>query len=234
VLITGVFAIGMDLGVFSHVRRASPAAKMVLSVGLAMIIRSVIAIVFGSKALTLGYLARPIPKMLELFGLRATDLQVTILAITMVSMILFGLLLQRTKLGKTLRATADNPLLAEAKGINTASVIRWMWFISGGFAGLGGCLIGLETQLRPGLGMYVLMPMFAAATVGGLGSPFGAVAGALLIAVAQNSALGIDFGKLVGLDTWRIDTGYKSGIALLALVGTLLVRPRGIFGKRGG
>lgn len=228
---TALFAILLDMGVFSRVRQASAVSKMVLSVGIAMIIRSVISIFFGTSALQLGYRAQRLP---EVAGLQLTDLQLIIIIATLVSMVLFHLVLQQTKLGKALRATADNSSLAEAKGINTTSVIRWMWFFSGAFAALGGILLALETQLRPALGLFVLMPMFAAVTVGGLGSVYGAVGGAIALAVGQNLALGIDYGSLLGFEPWRLRAGYKTGIALIALVATLLIRPQGIFGRRGG
>lgn len=228
-LVTGLFAVLLDLSVFSQVRQASAVAKMVLSVGIATIIRAVIAVLFGTSAVHLEYPAR----RFEMGNVSFTDLQIIIIVATLVSMIIFHLVFQQTKLGKALRATADNPALAEAKGINTAGVIRWMWFVSGVFAALGGILLGLETQLRPALGSFVLMPMFAAVTVGGLGSVYGAVAGALVLAIAQNLALSIDFGSLLGLASWRLSAGYKTGIALLALVATLLIRPQGLFGKEG-
>src|SRR5436309_738795 len=79
-------------------------------------------------------------------------------------------------------ATADNFALAQARGINGARIISWMWFLSGALGAVGGILLGMETQLRPSSGLSVLVPVFSAATVGGFGSAFGAVAGACLLA----------------------------------------------------
>jgi branched-subunit amino acid ABC-type transport system permease component len=140
----------------------------------------------------------------------------------------------RTRLGKALRATAQNFALAQARGIDGERMISVMWFLSGAFAALGGILLGLETQIRPGLGLSVMLPMFSAATVGGLGSAYGAIAGALTLAFAQNGVLAIDFRALFGADqSVQIPTRYKDVIALVGLVLTLLIRPSGIFRARG-
>jgi branched-subunit amino acid ABC-type transport system permease component len=113
-------------------------------------------------------------------------------------------------------------------------MISVMWFLSGAFAALGGILLGLETQIRPGLGLSVMLPMFSAATVGGLGSAYGAIAGALTLALAQNGVLALDFRALFGADqSVQIPTRYKDVIALVGLVLTLLIRPSGIFRARG-
>jgi branched-subunit amino acid ABC-type transport system permease component len=229
-LITGIFAILLDLSIFSRIRRASPVSKMVVSVGIALCIRSVIAILFGTSALSIGFSATRNPSIL---GLEFTNLQIIIIITALVSMVGFHFVFQKTKLGKALRATANNPDLAESRGINTTYIIRWMWFISGTFAAMGGILIGLETQLRPALGLFVLMPMFAAATVGGLGNAYGAVAGSLVLALAQNIALSVDFGSLLGRSSFIIRAGYKDAISLTVLGITLLVKPEGIAGKRG-
>jgi branched-subunit amino acid ABC-type transport system permease component len=129
-------------------------------------------------------------------------------------------------MGRVLRATADNMSLAEVRGINVNRVIVGVWFLAGAFAALGGVLLGYETFVRPTLGLSILLPMFAAATVGGLGSLPGAVVGAYLLAFAQNLILGIDFGW--GAD-WYVNPGYKSALALGLLVLVLLVRPGGLF-----
>lgn len=227
----GIFAVIVNELVFARIRRAGPVPKMVVSVGIAMIIRSVITLIYGTSALSIGYSTVRLP---EWIGLRLTDLQLVIILATVASMLLLHVAMHRTKLGKALRATADNHNLAEARGINTAGVTRWMWFISGAFAAMGGALIGMETQLRPVLGQFLIMPMFAAATVGGLGSVYGAVAGSFVIALAQNLALGINFGPLFDLPFLYLQAGYKDAVALAVLVLTLLLRPAGIFSRRRG
>ena len=228
-LATGFIAILLDLTIFNHLRDASPVAKMVVSVGIAICIRSIIALLFGTSALSINYSTKRLP---ELLGFGFTDLQAIIILTALASMIVFHLVFQQTRLGKALRATANNMNLAEAKGIDTVHVIRWMWFISGAFAALGGILIGTETQLRPAMGQFVIMPMFAAVTVGGLGNAYGAVLGSLVLSLAQNIALSVNFGPLVGKPFLLIRAGYKDAVSLVVLGATLLIRPEGIAGKR--
>jgi branched-subunit amino acid ABC-type transport system permease component len=225
----GLLAVTVNEVIFKRLRLASPVAKMVASVGIATAFRSTVSIVYGTRAVSLGYSAQRLP---EVFGLQFTDVQIIIIISAIASMLLFNVAMKRTMFGKALRAVADNHSLAETKGIDTAYVTRWMWFISGSFAAMGGALIALETQLRPVLGQFIIMPMFAAATVGGLGSVYGAIAGALVMAVTQNIALGINFGPLVGQPLLLIKAGYKDAIALAVLVFTLLFKPEGILGTR--
>ncbi len=225
----GLIAVLLDLGIFTQLRRAAPVTKMVVSVGIAICVRSLIAILFGTSALRIPF---PAYHIISFLGFKLTNLQILIILIALVLMVIFYLILQKTKFGKALRATANNPNLAESKGINTIVVVRWMWFISGSFAALGGLLIGMETQLRPAMGQFIVMPMFAAVTVGGLGSAYGAILGSLVLALAQNIALSVNFGPLFGQSVYYIRSGYKDAIALLVLCLTLLIRPEGIVGKR--
>lgn len=224
----GFIAVAINELIFARLTKASPVAKMVVSVALAMIIRTVLSMIYSTKARSLDYVASPIFE-----GFRLTDLQFAITATAVVAVLLFHFGLQRTSLGKALRATADQPGLAESRGVDTARVTRWMWFVAGAFAALGGTLIALETQLRPVIGQFLIMPMFAAATVGGLGSAYGALVGAFILALAQNLLLGINFGPLFGHAFMYISASYKDAVALLVLVFTLLIRPQGLFGRRG-
>jgi len=227
---TGLIAVGIDLLVFRPLRTVSPASKMIASVGVAIALRMVAQIMFGGAAKTFGIIWRPLHIVP---GAYLTSLEVWIVAMTALAMVVFYVVLARTKIGLALRATADNFALAQARGINGARIISWMWFLSGALGALGGILLGMETQLRPTSGLSVLVPVFSAATVGGFGSAFGAVAGAGLLALAQNIVLALNFGPLVGNPHGSyIPTDYKDVIALGALIFTLLIRPAGLFAAR--
>jgi branched-chain amino acid transport system permease protein len=127
---------------------------------------------------------------------------------------------------------ADNAPLAETRGLNTELVLNQVWFMSGALAGLAGTLISLNTFVRPELGASLLVPMFAAAIVGGIGSPFGAIVGALLVATAQTLIVTIDFGELLGDESHYLGSEYKAVVAFVLLIGILIVRPSGFFGER--
>jgi branched-subunit amino acid ABC-type transport system permease component len=227
---TGLIAVGIDLLVFRPLRMISPASKMIASVGVAIVMRMIVQITFGGAAKTFEIVWRPL-RIVP--GSYLTSLEVWIVAMTALAMVLFYLILAKTKVGLALRATADNFALAQARGINGARIISWMWFLSGALGAVGGILLGMETQLRPSSGLSVLVPVFSAATVGGFGSAFGAVAGACLLALAQNIVLAVNFGALLGNPHgWYIPTDYKDVIALTALILTLLIRPAGLFAAR--
>lgn len=227
-VLTGLLAVALELIVFRWLRPARIGAKMLATVGLAIVIRAVVQFVAGVDAYFYTDTAPSIA--FEVGDVLVTTNQLVIVGIAALSLLGFFLFLRRTTLGRVLRATADNFALAEVRGINGDRVIKLVWFISGAFAALGGVLLGLETFVRPQIGLSILLPMFAAATVGGLGSLAGAIGGSVLLAFAQNTLLGIDFGQLVGDTSWFVDTGYKSALALGLLVVVLLFRPRGLFG----
>ena len=111
-------------------------------------------------------------------------------------MVALHLLLYRTRVGTALRALASNPDLAVSRGIPGERMISLMWFVSGAYAALGGTLFAFETRLQPDMDLIILLPTFAAVTIGGLDNVFGAVAGALILSLAQNLLISVDFGSL--------------------------------------
>jgi len=227
---TGVIAVVIDLLVFRRLRMISPASKMIASVGVAIAIRMIVQMAFGGAAKSFDILWKPVHLMPRAY---LSFLEVWIVVAAALAMVLFYVVLAKTRVGLALRATADNFALAQARGINGARVMSWMWFLSGALGALGGILLGMETQLRPSIGLFVLVPVFSAATVGGFGNAFGAVAGAGLLALAQNVVLAVNFGALTGApQAWYIPTDYKDVVALAALIATLLIRPAGLFAAR--
>ena len=129
-------------------------------------------------------------------------------------------LLRRTRTGTAIRAVADNHDLAESSGIAVDRIVSLVWVLCGGLAALGGILYGLSTNITFDMGLLLLLSMFAAIVLGGLGNAYGAVLGAVLIGVVQ---------EMSGL---LIDTAYKFVVALLVLIVVLLIRPQGILGTR--
>ena len=129
------------------------------------------------------------------------------------------LLLTRTGIGRAMRAVGENPALARVAGIDVERIFRLTWFIGGALACACGILLGLIVQIRPAMGSELLLPLFAAAILGGIGSVPGAALGALIIGLAEAATV-----QWLGAE-WR------SAVAFLVLIGVLLLRPMGLFGR---
>jgi neutral amino acid transport system permease protein len=194
-------------------KRASTTTIMIASIGLGLFIRNGIAFIWGTKPQQYALdLAEPI----ALGGVNIKSSSLITLILSLVAIVALHLLLQKTKIGKAMRAVADDPDLAEVTGINVQQVVLWTWIVTGALTALAGGLYGLES-VRLNMGWYLTLPMFAAVILGGIGNPYGAVAGAFVIGLAQELSF-----PIVGAD-------YKLAVALLVMVLTLLIRPQGLF-----
>ena len=125
----------------------------------------------------------------------------------------------RTRLGKAMRATADNAELADVAGIDTERIRQSTWLISGALIAVAGIMFAVQAQLRFDAGFEFLLPMFAATILGGIGNPWGALVGGLVVGISQETS------------TYWIPSGFKTGIPFLILIVMLLTRPRGLFGS---
>ena len=235
-VIAGLFSIAIDRTVFKKMRSSSGIIVMVTSLGIAIALRNSIRAIWGADAKNFS-VAPQAPIITEYF--RITPLQIWIILVGLAAVFAFHLLLHHTTLGKAMRASSDNPDLAQASGIATEGIITWVWFIAISFASLGGILIGLETYILPYMGFAIIVPVFCATILGGIGNPYGAMLGALVLGFAENFGLYINFGKILSLggilDFTKelfIPTGYKPAISFIILILVLLVRPRGILGKK--
>ena len=235
-VMTGLFSILIDKAVFKKLRGYSGIIIMVTSLGLAIAFRNTIRAIWGADAQNYAVaLQRPI--VTEYF--RITPLQIWIILIGLSTMVIFHLLLHHTTLGKAMRASSDNPELSQASGIDIEKIIRWVWFIAITIASLGGILIGMETYILPYMGFAIIVPVFCATIMGGIGNPYGAMLGALVLGFAENFGLYLNFGRILNLggilnfskDIF-IPTGYKPAISFVILILVLLIRPRGILGKK--
>ena len=157
-----------------------------------------------------------------------TEHDIAIIASAIVLVVGLHLLLQHTDLGRKMRATADNPSLARASGIRVRWIELWTWIIGAGLAGAGGAFLGLFNQLIPRMGFNLLLVIFAAVILGGIGSVYGAMLGAFLIGmVVQLTPILTSIGIPIGSE-------YARALAFLIMVVVLLVRPQGIAGKAVG
>ncbi|MEF8784177.1 MAG: branched-chain amino acid ABC transporter permease [Haloarculaceae archaeon] len=189
---------------------------LITSIGVAFILRYLLTASVSAEARQL-----PVPLMrpVELFGVGITPLELAVVSVSAVSMLGVHLILTRTMLGKTMRATSGNRSLAEVAGIDTQGVIRRTWFISAAAGGLAGILYAvLFAPFRPTFGFGYLIVVFAATLLGGIGRPYGAMLGAVLI------------GLIISLGSTYLSASYDQAYAFLVLVGVLLFRPEGIRG----
>ena len=225
--LTGLLAVLIDALAFRRLRGASAETKMIASWGVALFIRSIVGALFGGSARIFDVDARPLRVGVAVL----TTLDVLVVGVTVLAMIALHLVLRATRLGTALRGLASNPDLAETRGIPSGRLIALMWFLSGTFAALGGILLAVQSDLRPTLDLAILLPVFAAATLGGLGNPFGAAAGALVLALAQNLLIAVDLGALVRGPSWYLPPQFRDYVAVAALVLVLLVRPAGLMSR---
>jgi branched-chain amino acid transport system permease protein len=156
------------------------------------------------------------------------DKHFLIMAGTVVIVILLGYLLTSTRIGKAMRAVSDSPDLALVTGIDVEVVIRATWIVGGACAVAAGVFLAMDIQmLETTMGFRMLLPMFAAAILGGIGKPYGAVLGGLVIGLAEE----LSSYPWIG-DSPLLSPGYKSGVAFSIMIVMLIVRPSGLFKGR--
>jgi neutral amino acid transport system permease protein len=195
-------------------RRATPTTLIIISIGLALFLRNGILLIWGGS--NQNYQVPILPAQ-DLWGLRLEYNRLIIIGMALGAMLLLHLLLQKTKIGKAMRAVADNVDLARVSGINVEWVVLWTWVITAILVALSGSMYGLVTTLKPNMGWFLILPMFSAVILGGIGNPYGAIAGGFLIGIAQEASV-----------PW-FGTSYKLGVALALMILVLLVRPQGLF-----
>lgn len=221
VALSGAFGASVELGVFRPLRkRGMPVvSQMVVSIGLALALRYVFSIVFGANSRQYRQYAAQAPSVdIGSVSLRPKDVVVTVVALG--ALVLVGLFLQRARLGTAIRAVSDNGDLSTASGIDTQRVVLMVWILAGVLAGAGGVMLGATDNISWTLGQRVLLVMFAAVLLGGLGTAFGAMVG------------GVFVGVISDVSTFWLDADLKIVVALGTLVLVLLIRPTGIFGVR--
>jgi branched-chain amino acid transport system permease protein len=209
----------LDRLLFRGMRRSgvSLIAQMVITIGLSILLRYVFLYNFGGNPRFFRDYSTQTALSIGPVDITPKDLLATIISI--VVLLLVGALLQLTRIGKAMRAVADNRDLAESSGIDVQRVISVVWIAGGALAALGGVFFGLD-QIKWDLGFRVLLLIFAAVTLGGLGTAYGALVGAVVV------------GLVINLSTLVIDAELKNMVALVVLVLILLVRPQGILGQR--
>ena len=218
-LAVGSLAILFDRLLYRKLRieRSGAVILAISALGVAFIVRMIILIIWGADSLF--YRPGVLRPALELpLEVKIRPDQILILGVVFILVSLLYVFLQKTKMGKAMRATADNMELARISGIDTERVIIWTWGIGGGLAAAGGILYGIDVQLHPYMGWNFLLPLFAATILGSIGNMYGALVGGLVIGVAQQ------------VSTAFLPPTYKPAVAFVIMIAVLLLRPQGIFG----
>ena len=222
IAVTGVFAVLADRLLLRPMRGKGLTSIFIITVGLAFVIRNTLFIAFGAGARSFDvnqadvYVIGPI---------RASPGQAITIVVTTVAIGFVGWLLASTKIGRSMRAVAENSDLAAVTGVNTDRLATVTWLLAGCLAGLGGVCLGLvQGTFDANFGAYILFLIFTAVVLGGIGSAYGALAGGVVLGLAME------------VSTWDgfaggLDPRYKIVLAFVALILLLLLRPEGIFGK---
>lgn len=216
-LITGCIGVGAEETALKRLRGNGALIVAIASIALNLVLENIVRFIFGNDMK--GY-DLPLLRDIRFGDLRIGPQQLQSLALAVVIMAAMFLFLRYTRFGKAMRAVADNPDLARLKGIDPARIAIVTVFLGAGLTGVGGVLIGLDTSIDPLTGYRVLLSVFAAAVLGGLGSIPGAVVGALALGIAEELALIV------------VPATYRTAVGFVAILIMLTFRPRGILGER--
>lgn len=225
---TALLAVGLDRTLWRKLRRerANILTLMIVSIGVAFALRSLVQIIFGGRLRVFFPRAQgPNPAVNDALGrlgidLRITNIDLWVFGTAALAVLVTHFVLAHTRTGKAMRALSDNRDLALVSGIDTERVVGHVWVLGGALAGIAGALLAMLTSLHVNLGWDQLLSIFAAVILGGIGSATGALLGGLSIGVAQE------------LSTLVIPAEYKLAVGFAILIVTLLVRPQGILGVR--
>ncbi|MEI5682722.1 branched-chain amino acid ABC transporter permease [Mesorhizobium sp. CCNWLW179-1] len=224
--LVGIIAVVLNVVVFERLLRAGSAIAMIGSLALSMVFSAIFLVTAGPRPKRFELEINP---PLRFLGARLTEHQLISVGISVLAIAVFALILFRTDLGRCMRATATNSVLASATGIDTRKVTNTVVFLSGVMAGLGGIGLSVKGEMSAQLGLDMLLPVFAAAIVGGLGNALGAAVGAVVIAAAETMVTNVNFGPLFGETVLFIPAAYATAASFLLLVVVLLIKPYGLF-----
>jgi len=214
---TGGIALTTEWLVFARLREQGPVVLLVASLGVSLMLENVCRFAFGNSTRSYGLaLSRP----WRWAGLRISQEQVVTAAVVLAALLAFQAVMYATPLGRAMRAVADQAGLAAVRGVEVVRINGVVWMLAGGVAGVAGVLAGMDRAVEPLLGLSYQISVFAAAILGGLGNPAGAVLGALVIGVTE---------EMSGL---FIPTNYRQVVSFTLIVVLLLVRRRGLLGAR--
>lgn len=221
VIVAGFIGFLADRLVYRQLRKrkASSMVFLVASLGVFTAIQAVIAIIFSSQFQTLSQNITN-DRVFQIYGATVTGTQIIIFVTGIIIMLVLGVALKMTKLGKAIRAVSDDEEVSKIVGIDSNKIIGRVFFIGSMIAGLAGILIGFDTGIQPTMGFSLLLKGVIASIIGGIGNIYGAVLGAFLLGFVENFGI------------WHISGEWKDAIAFSLLIIFLLFKPNGILGRK--
>jgi neutral amino acid transport system permease protein len=216
---TAVLGLGLEVAMWRPMRRrgAGVMQLLLMALGLAFVIRNVIQLIAGTDVRTIG---ANVTSSVRFHGLHVGRTEAWVVLVAFAALLALAIVLRRTRLGKQIRALSDNRELAETTGIDTDRIVLYTWILAGGLAGLAGVVYGASIGVvSPNLGFGIVLSLFAAVVVGGIGNAFGALAGGVLIGLVQ------EWSTLVA------PASIKVAIGFCVMIAVLILRPQGLLGR---
>jgi branched-chain amino acid transport system permease protein len=215
--VAGVAGLAFDRAAHLPLAKQGALPAAIASIATGLVLENVVRIGFGNDPRGFD---RPIARDMSFGDIRVNPQQLETMLIALVIMLAVFAALTFTRIGKAMRASADNPELAALKGIRPQRVAALASFVGMGLVGIGGMLLGLDSAIDPLTGTRILLSVFAAAVLGGLGTPLGAVLGAFLIGMAEEVSVLV------------VGSKYRAAVGFVAILAMLSLRPRGLLGER--
>ena len=218
-------ALAVDYFFYRPLRKLPTIYTVISSFGVALIFRSLMQVIWGAdNQVFVDGVTMPV-LLFDTF--RISALHAEAIAITFIIAVGLHYFLTRSRTGRAMRALADEPELAAVAGLDTEEIIRWTWIIGASLAAIAGVFAGMDTDVHPNLGWNLLLPMCAAAILGGIGKPMGAMLGGIIIGLAEE----LSTYNWIG-DASLVSPSYKSAVAFMIMVVLLIFRPQGLFRGR--
>jgi len=212
---TALVVWGTHVAVFRPMQGHSAITLLVVSIAVTLILENVIRLFYSADVRGFDI---PLQRPWTIWGARITPEQVEIIVWSLVIGVMLHLLLAHTRIGRAMRAVADNPMLAAIRGVDAARVTAFTTALCGALFGLTGVFAGLDLVIEPLVGWNLTIPIFATAILGGIGSPYGAILGAMAVGLAEEATILL------------LPSTYKIAVGFVIIAVLLLVRPQGLFG----
>lgn len=220
IVLSALLGCSMELYIYRPLRRkgASSLILLLASLGIYIVLQNIISMVFGDDTKTIR--SGAVREGINIFGARITPIQIVLICVSLSLAITVWVILNKTKMGKAMRAVANDRELASVSGIESDNVMLGSFVVGSALAAVAGILVALDVDMVPTMGLNTLMMCVVAVIIGGVGSIPGVALGALLLAIAQH------------LGVWKISSQWQEAVAFVVLLAFLLFRPEGFLGKK--
>ncbi len=216
-IVSAIAVVLCDRVIFRPLRGRSGGTLLLVSIALSFVLENIVRFFYGAQLRSFDL---PLTGPIMLWGVRVTRETAAVVSVSILATLFVGALLALTPMGRALRAVADNASLANVRGLPVPRIEMFGVAVAGALFGLSGVLVGLDLAIDPNLNWAVTIPIIAAAIVGGLGSPLGAAAGALIIGLAEELTVAF------------LSPTYKGAVGFAVIAIVLILRPQGLLGDK--